>query len=208
MELWEVILLGVALAMDACAVAMTDGMCESKMPIKRAFLTAAMFGFFQFMMPMIGYFITGIVAEAFFETFEKISSWISFLLLGFLGGKMIVESIKEMCENKKTTGTGGDLTVCPIEKRISFSKLLLQAVATSIDALAVGVTLQMAKISQGLALGVWGSTVTIGIVTLFLSFGAVFLGKAVGNKLSDKAGFFGGVVLVCIGVKLLLDGIL
>ena len=88
-------------------------------------------------------------------------------------------------------------------------QLTIQAVATSIDALAVGVTLQMAAISEtGLALGVWGATGVIGIVTLGLSVAAVYIGKKMGNKLADKAGLFGGIVLLAIGIKLLIEGLL
>ena len=93
-------------------------------------------------------------------------------------------------------------------ENLSLGKLILQAIATSIDALAVGVTLQMAAISQGLVLGAWGSTLTIGVTTFILSTGAVYIGKAIGDKLADKASFFGGLVLVAIGLKILLEGIL
>ena len=212
MLVWEILLLAVALSMDACAVAMTNGMTDAKMPAKKALLIGVFFGFFQFLMPLIGYFITGIIANAFLDTFEKISAWISFVLLAFLGGKMLFESIKEWKEKKQTQSehlcetTGA----CPCSKpKLTVAKLLLQAIATSIDALAVGVTLQMAAISQtGLALGVWGATGVIGIITLGLSFGAVYVGKAIGDKLSDKAGFLGGLVLLGIGIKILIEGLL
>ena len=95
MSVFEIILIGVALAMDACAVAMTDGMTESKMPFWKVFRIGVFFGFFQFAMPVIGYFITGIIADAFMETFQSISAWISFGLLAFLGGKMLFECISE-----------------------------------------------------------------------------------------------------------------
>ena len=88
-------------------------------------------------------------------------------------------------------------------------ELFLQAIATSIDALAVGVTLKMAAISDaGLALGVWGATGVIGVVTLGLSIAAVYIGKKVGNKLADKAGLLGGIVLLGIGIKLLIEGLI
>ena len=84
MLFWEVLLMSVALAMDACAVAMTNGMCDVKMPVKKALLIGIFFGFFQFLMPLIGYFITGIIADAFLDVFEKISAWISFKRLSFV----------------------------------------------------------------------------------------------------------------------------
>ena len=203
MLVYEILLLAVALAMDACAVAMTNGMTNPKLPLKRALLIGGFFGFFQFLMPLIGYFITGIIANAFLETFEKISAWISFALLVFLGGKMLFDCILSMRKCKKE-----GVCECTCQD-LSLGKLFMQAIATSIDALAVGVTLQMAAISvQGLALGVWGSTLVIGGITFALAFGAVYLGKAMGNKLADKAGLFGGIVLIGIGVKILVESFL
>lgn len=219
MGAWEIVLLGLALSMDACAVAMTNGMTDSKMPVKRVLLIGLFFGFFQFLMPVIGYFITGIVANAFLGAFEKISAWISFALLAFLGGKMLYEGVRELieaknaptngCENCQTVGAGTSLTSDSGKKELTVGKLVVQAIATSIDALAVGVTLQMAAISEaGLALGVWGATGVIGVLTFSLSVGAVYIGKAVGNKLADKAEIFGGVVLFLIGLKILIESFL
>ncbi len=217
MQVYEILLMAVALAMDACAVAMTNGMTHPKMPVKKALLIGALFGFFQFLMPVIGYFITGIIANAFLDTFEKISAWLSFGLLAFLGGKMLVDSILEMREKKAQTSAengengenGEGAEMVDVEKPLSFGKLCVQAVATSIDALAVGVTLQMAAISaSGLALGVWGATGVIGGVTFLLAVGAVYVGKLVGNKLADKAGLIGGLVLIGIGLKILIESFL
>ena len=78
MGFWDLLLMAVALAMDACALAMTDGMTNAKMPFKKALLVGLFFGFFQFLMPVIGYFITGVIADAFLDTFESISAWVSF----------------------------------------------------------------------------------------------------------------------------------
>ena len=219
MGVWEIVLLGLALSMDACAVAMTNGMTHPKMPVKRVLLIGLFFGFFQFLMPVIGYFITGFVANAFLDTFEKVSAWVSFALLAFLGGKMLYEGVKELieaknaptdgCENCQTVGAGTRLTDETEQKELKIGKLFMQAIATSIDALAVGVTLQMAAISEaGLALGVWGATGVIGVLTFGLSVGAVYIGKAVGNKLADKAEIFGGLVLVLIGLKILIESFL
>ena len=209
MQVWEILLLAVALSMDACAVAMTNGMCDAKMSVKRAVLIGVFFGVFQMMMPVIGYFISGIVADAFLGTFTKISAWVSFGLLAFLGGKMLVENIVEMVKAKRE---GEEANACPVEKgkkKPWLLELTIQAVATSIDALAVGVTLKMAAISEmGLALGVWGATGVIGAVTLALSVAAVYIGKKVGNKLADKAGLLGGIVLLGIGIKILIEGLL
>ena len=212
MQVWEILLLALAVSMDACAVAMTDGMCDAKMSVKRTLLVGVFFGAFQMLMPIIGYFVAALVANAFLQTFEKISAWVSFALLAFLGGKMLVESIMEIVKTKREKGQTGGACTCPTEKdkkKPWILQLTLQALATSIDALAVGVTLKMAALSEiGLAMGVWGATAVIGAVTCGLSIAAVFIGKKVGNKLADKAGLLGGVVLVAIGVKLLLEGLL
>ena len=199
----EVFLLGIALAMDACAVAMICGMTEKGIRVKRALLIGGFFGFFQFLMPLIGYFITGLIANAFLDVFEKVSAWVSFGLLVFLGGKMLFESVCELMDKRRNGG------VCKTGEKLTLGKLTLQAVATSIDALAVGVPLQSAALSaQGLFLGVWGSTLIIGGVTFLLGVAAVYIGKAIGCKLADKAGLLGGVVLIGIGIKLLIEGLM
>ena len=225
MQVWEIVLLSLALSMDACTVAMTDGMTHPTMPKKKALLIGFLFGFFQFLMPVIGFFITGLVTSVFMDAFQMISGWVSFALLGFLGGRMLIEGIKEMQERKREkdapcpcisqeenaeiVGTGMRLPTENTKKELSFSQLIAQAIATSIDALAVGVTLQMAAISEiGLSLGVWGATGMIGVVTFALSFAAVYVGKLLGSKLADKASVFGGLVLVGIGLKLLIESLL
>ena len=215
MGFWGTLVYSVGLAMDACAVAMTNGMTDTKMPAKRALLIGLFFGFFQFLMPVVGYFITGIIANAFLEVFKKTSAWISFGLLAFLGGKMLYEGICEWIESKNPSTAGcedcetlGACTLLPKKEEkntLPFGKLFMQAIATSIDALAVGVTLQTLAMSEaGLALGVWGSTAMIGVVTFALSVGAVYIGKALGGKLTDKAEILGGTVLIAIGLKILL----
>lgn len=225
MQDWEVFLLGLALSMDACTVAMTNGMTHPKMPTHKALLVGLFFGFFQFLMPVIGFFITGLVTGVFMNAFELVAAWISFGLLAFLGGRMLKEGIgewlearrkkKEPCpcmpeaENVQTTGAGMRSPHKEGGKELSFGQLFTQAIATSIDALAVGVTLQMAAISEtGLTLGVWGATGVIGVLTFALSFFAVYIGKLVGGKLADKATVFGGAVLVGIGLKILIESFL
>ncbi|MBQ8295296.1 MAG: manganese efflux pump [Clostridia bacterium] len=201
MGFFGVLLTGVALSMDACAVGMTNGMCDTKMPLKRTLLIALFFGVFQMLMPLIGYFITGIMTDAFQETFEKISSWISFALLAFLGGKMIVDGIKEW---RAASAPACDVEEYRSGETLSVVKLLLQAIATSIDALAIGVVMQL----EGLVMGVWLSTALIGVTTFGLVIAAVYIGKIIGNKLADKATLLGGVVLVAIGVKILIESLL
>ena len=208
------LLYSVGLAMDATAVAMTNGMTYPKLSVKRALLIGLFFGFFQFLMPVIGYFVTGIIKDNFENVFRSAAAWVSFGLLAFLGGKMLYEGIQEWIESKNPSTAGcencetlGACTLLPNEntvKSLTVRKLFLQAIATSIDALAVGFTLQAMELNAGLALGVWGTTAMIGVITFALSFGAVYIGKAIGMKLADKAEILGGIVLIAIGLKILL----
>jgi putative Mn2+ efflux pump MntP len=127
---------------------------------------------------------------------------------------MLYEGIREWIESKHPSTDGcencdtvGACTLLPNEnevKTLTLGKLFMQAIATSIDALAVGFTLQAMELSTGLKLGMWGTTAAIGVITFALSVGAVYVGKAVGMKLADKAEIFGGAVLIGIGIKILL----
>ena len=198
MAVWEILLIGVALAMDAFAVSLTNGMLEPKMPLWKAAIVAGAYALFQFMMPLIGYYC----GYAFSSFVAKIAPWLSFVLLGFIGGKMIFDFIKETVQKKK-----GEEEPASEGKKLGAGKLLVQAVATSIDALAVGVTLLAAETSQGLPFHVVFCALVIGAITFTLSFSAVFLGKRIGNKFADKAGLLGGIILVAIGLKILIEGL-
>lgn len=214
MSVFDIFLLGVALSMDACAVGLSNGMTMPKLSVKKAVIIALFFGVFQGLMPLIGYYITDLLAGFFMDTFEKISSVLSFVILTLLGAKMVFDGAKELAEKKRAENSPS----CPqcevageameTEKEFSYTKLLLQAIATSIDALAVGVTLKMAALSGGIALGIFGAVGVICLVTFALSFLAVQIGKAVGAGLADKAEIVGGVMLFLIGLKLLLEGLL
>ena len=203
MTVFEVIVLSIALAMDACTLAMTNGMTNPKMGAKKAVGIGVTFGFFQFLMPLIGFFVTYWIAGEFADLFEVISAWVSFGLLAFLGGKMLADGIKQIKEKS---------CCCDCDEacqKLTLPQLFMQAVATSIDALAVGVALEMATHTDiGLAFGPFGATACIGIITAALSVGAVYIGKAVGCKLADKATLFGGTVLLLVGLKILLSALL
>lgn len=217
MGIGELLLVAVALAMDAFAVGMTNGMTDPKMKVNRVLLIAAFYGVFQFLMPVIGYWTSNL----FSDLIGKIAPWVSFVLLGVIGGKMIYDGIQEYLTHKKEsaapvsvegeialmaaeTGTEG----VKAEKKLDIKTLTLQALATSIDALAVGVSF-LALATQGtLCLNIWWNSLIIGLVAFALSVGAVYIGKAIGDKLADKASLIGGVVLVAIGLKILLEGIL
>ena len=194
MSVFEIILLGAALAMDAVAVGMTNGMAEPKMKFRRVLETAGAFGLFQFFMPLVGY----CAGEVFSRYITAVAPMLSLIILAFLGGKMILGCIKEM--------------ICPrprFEKKREGSglKLLLQALATSIDALAVGITLLALEGAGTLALPTLYSSLIIGVVTFALSLAAVLIGKKAGDLLADKAEILGGVVLIFIGIKILLESV-
>ena len=216
MSVFDILLLGVALSMDACAVGLSNGMTMPKLSVKKALIIALFFGVFQGLMPLIGYYITDLLTGLFMDAFEKISSVLSFVILTLLGAKMVLDGIKEIAEKKKAENSpscpqckvAGEAMETEKEKEFSYAKLFLQAIATSIDALAVGVTLKMAALSGGIALGIFGAVGVICAVTFALSFVAVQIGKAVGAGLADKAEIVGGVMLFLIGLKLLLEGLL
>lgn len=184
MNIEQMILLGVGMAADASAVSMTNGLVESKMKKSKMFLIAASFGIFQFIMPLIGYF-----AGSLFEDFlTKFTSWVALILLSFIGGKMLLEGIKhakcDECEN----------TV------LSFKGLIIQAIATSIDALTIGIIFVGWDQSKALL-----ASSIIGIVTFVLSFICIIIGKKFGDKLSNKAEIIGGIILILIGVKTFVE---
>ena len=194
MDIFDILFLAVALAMDAAAVGMTDGMADAKMPVKRVLTIGAFFGVFQALMPLGGYFLTKLFA----------SSWVSFILLTLLGGKMIFDCVREIRAKNR-----GEIAAAENLAELSIGKLTLQAIATSIDAFAIGVTLQMAQLSaEGLFPPLGWSIFIIGVITFSLSVLAVYIGKLIGDKLADKAELVGGIVLVGIGIKLLIEGLL
>lgn len=206
MGIAELMLVAVALSMDAFAVGLTNGMTDSKMKVDKVLLIAAFYGFFQFMMPLIGFFASSLLTDL----IEKIAPWLSFILLAFIGGKMLYDGIKELLENRKLQKdpTHAQEEAVDINKPLNIKTLTLQALATSIDALAVGVTFLALSTAGTLCLNVWLDCLIIGVTTFTLSVGAVYLGKLIGNKLSDKAEIFGGAVLIIIGLKILIEGLI
>lgn len=201
MGVFELVLVAVALSMDAFAVGLTNGMTDSKMKIGKVLLIALFYGAFQFLMPVLGYYVSGI----FSALIERIAPWLSFVLLALIGGKMILDGVKELIESRKTEG---EASVQEEVKPLHIGTLTLQAIATSIDALAVGVSFLALYTEGTLCLNIWADSAIIGGITFSLSVVAVYLGKLIGNKLADKAEVLGGVVLVAIGLKILLEGIL
>ena len=184
MSVLEICLVGLGLAADAFAVAMCKGVEMKKFVLKYALVIALFFGVFQAVMPLIGW----AVASTFEQYITDYDHWIAFCLLFVLGGKMIWDSIKKDDEAE---------TEKPLN--IGFKTLLLMAVATSIDALAVGVTFAFLQVN------VWAAIALIGAITFALSFAGVFIGVKLGDKFEQKAEFVGGLILIMIGVKILLE---
>ena len=184
------VLLGVGLAMDAFSVSMANGLNEPKMKSGRISLIAGCYGFFQFAMPMIGWICVHTIV-VYFQKFEKFIPWIALILLLYIGSKMLIEGIK-----------GDDNENSDTEKRLSFGTLIVQGIATSIDALSVGFT-----IADYGALMAFVASVIIAVVTFGICIGGLIIGKTVGNKISNKATILGGVILIGIGIEIWVRGI-
>ena len=203
---WELVLqtvlIGASLAMDAFAVSVCNGMCYRDMNKKKGGIIAATFGLFQMAMPLTGFFIAFGLSR-FIDTgyIDMFDHWIAFALLMFIGVKMIFDAAGEL--------RGGSEAITP--KKFSMAEVLVQGVATSIDALAVGVSF-IAMCDSGInEVTVWGYTAIIGVVTLAIAAAGVFLGSKVGKLFEKKAGvaqIIGGLVLMCIGIKILIEGII
>lgn len=182
-------LLGVGLAMDAFSVSLANGLNEPNMGGAKMCGIAGVFAFFQALMPMIGWFI---VSEAvhLFSVLEKYIPWIALALLAFIGGKMLYEGIK----NRST----------PAEKpAVGFWALMVQGVATSIDALSVGFTIEKYDLLTALI-----CALIIAAVTFIICMIGVVLGKKVGTKLAWKASVLGGVILIAIGLEIFITGLI
>lgn len=183
------IMLGVGLAMDAFSVSLANGMNEPKMKKGRMSLMAGTFAFFQFAMPMIGWICVSTIAQI-FTSFQKFIPWIALALLSFIGGKMLYEGIKNKDSNEEKPAVG-------------FWALIVQGIATSIDALSVGFTISSYNWLQALV-----ACLVIAVVTFAICFGGLFIGKKFGNKLSNKASILGGVILILFGIEIFITGII
>ena len=186
----ELLLLAIGLAMDAFAVSIGNGLSMKKQNPKAALAIAFSFGLFQALMPTLGYFL----GSAFEDIIRQFDHFIALIFLGFIGGKMIFDGIKELIADKK-----GKTEEIP-EFHLSFGKLMIQAVATSIDALIVGVS--FAALPD---VNIWTAVLLIGIVTFAISLIGVFSGKKFGQLLGSKAEIFGGLILVGIGLKVFIE---
>ena len=185
---FNAVMLGVGFAMDAFSVSMANGLHEPDMKKRRLCGIALVFAIFQGLMPMIGWICIHTIVQ-YFTAFESLIPWIALILLCFIGGKMLVEGI---CEK------GGETE----QPKVGFAGLLIQGVATSIDALSVGFTIADYDLFSALL-----AALIIAAVTFVICAAGLVIGKTVGNKLAGKAGILGGVILIIIGIEIFLTGV-
>ena len=179
------ILLGIGLAMDAFSVSLANGLNEPGMKGRKMALAAGIFAVFQGLMPMIGWICIHTVVQ-YFRSFEALIPWIAMVLLCYIGGKMLLEGIQ--CKDG----------ACEI-KRVTFVGLLVQGVATSIDALSVGFTIAEHTLIMALA-----AAGIIAAVTFVICMAGLYIGKKAGTKLAGKAGILGGAILIIIGLEIFI----
>lgn len=183
------VLFGIGLAMDAFSVSVANGLNEPNMKKSKMLGIAGVFSFFQFFMPMAGWFCVHTIANL-FTSFQKFIPWIALILLLFIGGKMLLEGIK-----------GGDGEIEKAE--VGIAALLVQGIATSIDALSVGFTIAEYNLLQAA-----GESLIIGLVTFVICISGLKLGRKFGTKLAGKAGILGGIILICIGLEIFISSFL
>ena len=180
------IMLGVGLAMDAFSVSLANGLNEPTMKQKKMCGVASVFAIFQFVMPMAGWICVTTIAKI-FCAFQKFIPWIALFLLGYIGGKMLYEGIKNKdSDEEEKIGVG-------------IKALLIQGIATSIDALSVGFTISKYNCLESLL-----ACLLIGIVTFFICYAGLAIGKKAGTKLATKAGILGGIILIVIGLEIFI----
>lgn len=182
------ILLGLGLSMDAFSVSLANGLNEQNMKKRKMIVISCIFAFFQALMPLLGWLLVHTLLS-FFEAFEKIIPYIALALLLFIGIKMIVDALKNKQEDEKS--------------KVGFIGLIVQGIATSIDALSVGFTITDYSLAMTLI-----SILIIAIITFLLCFIGIIIGKKFGTKLSNKASIFGGAILVLIGIEIFITGII
>ena len=189
------IMLGIGLAMDAFSVSVANGLNEPKMQKNKMLLIAGVFAIFQALMPMIGWTCVHTIV-CYFKAFQKFVPWIALILLLFIGGNMIKEALVKDEEEDKFE----EDKKCEC-KAVCMATLMVQGIATSIDALSVGFTIA----EYGLVMALICATI-IAVVTFVICMAGVSVGKKVGIKYSDKASIFGGVILIAIGLEIFLTG--
>jgi putative Mn2+ efflux pump MntP len=182
------VLLGIGLAMDAFSVSLANGLNEAGMKKSKMFCIAGVFALFQALMPMLGWICVHTVLQ-YFKVFENFIPWIALVLLAFIGGKMLFEGIRNDSDNEENTSVG-------------ITALLVQAIATSIDALSVGFT-----IAEYNAVMATVCAAIIAVVTFFICMAGLAIGKKIGTRFSNKAAILGGTILILIGLEIFITGI-
>lgn len=188
MFIFNSVLLGVGLAMDAFSVSMANGLNEPHMKKGKMCEIAGVFAGFQFAMPMIGWICVHTIIQ-YFTAFEKFIPWIALALLAYIGGKMLYEGIRNNASDEE-------------EQRLGFGALIIQGIATSIDALSVGFTIAEYGWTMALA-----AALIVAVVTFIVCMAGLVIGKKFGTKLSNKAQILGGVILIVIGVEIFITGV-
>lgn len=183
------ILLGIGLAMDAFSVSLANGLNEPQMKKGRMSMIAGVFAVFQAAMPMIGWICVHTIAK-YFNAFEKWIPWIALILLVYIGGGMLYEGIKGGDDEGSSAGLG-------------FGALMIQGIATSIDALSVGLTIADYDVVMAVI-----CAVIIAVVTFVICVVGLKIGKTVGTKLAGKANILGGVILIGIGIEIFVTGLM
>ena len=190
--------LGIGLAMDAFSVSLANGLHEPGMRRGRMCAIAGVYAAFQFAMPMIGWLCVHTIVEM-FSAFEKLIPWIALGLLLYIGGKMILEGLEE---RKQPAGEEKKNTAAADKKTLGAGALVLQGIATSIDALSVGFTIESYNAPLACA-----ASLIIGAVTFLICLGGLQIGKKAGTRLSWKASVLGGVILIGIGIEIFVTGV-
>ena len=187
MKLFEIFLIGVGLAMDAFAVSICKGLTMKTLRLKPAIIIAFSFGFFQGLMPAIGYFL-GSAFSKYIQSFDYI---VAFALLALIGGKMIIDSFKKDNEASDIEASA--------DFKLNYKELFVLSVVTSIDALAVGVTFSLENV------GILYPIIIISITTFSICLAGVIIGNAFGNKYEKKSQLLGGLILISIGLKMFIE---
>ena len=182
MSIWEILLLAIGVSMDAFAVSIGKGLTVKKVTVRELLCVALWFGGFQALMPLIGYFL----GYSFADLVTKVDHWIAFGLLVLIGGNMVREALQ-----------GGEEK--PADSSFAFKNMLLLAIATSIDALAVGVSLAFLQVN------IWLAVAIIGLTTACFSAVGLLIGKKVGSRFHSGAELLGGIILIAIGLKILIE---
>ena len=180
--------LGVGLAMDAFSVSLANGLAEPKMRAGKMSFIAGVFAFFQALMPMLGWVCVHTIVQA-FGVVEKFIPWIALILLGYIGGKMLISGIRNKGDGEKAA--------------VGLGALLVQGVATSIDALSVGFTIADYDVIHALV-----CALIIAVVTFVICMAGLAIGKKFGTRLANKAEILGGVILIAIGLEIFISGLI